>query len=303
MKYILMLCVALMAPFAQTAVAQQKTAVAHEVPVLTITSGGKEQGKIVLWLYPETVLHRENFLKLAKEGFYDGTTFHRVIPQFMVQGGDPNSKDDDPSNDGQGGPGYTIQAELQPKYAHVYGALAAARQGDQVNPQRRSSGSQFYIVQGRPTPASQLEQMESTVQQNIFGLWLQTTFLDKPENKWVRDFDWQGLYNTNPDSVLALQNKVVADAQAAYAAEGHTDFAYTPQMRKILEEKGGTPFLDGQYTVFGHVLEGMDVVEWITKQPTIEPDHPVTDIVVTAKVERMTEADLHKKYPDFFTKK
>ena len=103
-------------------------------------------GKIVVYLYDATPQHKANFLKLANDKFYDGTTFHRVIKNFVIQGGDPNSKDNDPANDGQGGPGYEIPAEFNPKLLHKYGALAAARQPDQVNPQKKSSGSQFYIV-------------------------------------------------------------------------------------------------------------------------------------------------------------
>jgi cyclophilin family peptidyl-prolyl cis-trans isomerase len=103
-------------------------------------------GKMVVYLYDATPKHKENFLKLADTKFYDSTTFHRVIKNFMIQGGDPNSKDTDPNNDGQGGPGYEIPAEFNPKIQHKYGALAAARQGDQVNPEKKSSGSQFYIV-------------------------------------------------------------------------------------------------------------------------------------------------------------
>jgi len=112
--------------------------------VVTIST---ELGNIVLVLYDETPKHKENFIKLAQSGFYNGTTFHRVIDGFMIQGGDPNSKDKDPNNDGQGGPGYTIPAEFNPKLKHVYGALAAARLGDQANPKKESSGSQFYIVE------------------------------------------------------------------------------------------------------------------------------------------------------------
>jgi peptidyl-prolyl cis-trans isomerase B (cyclophilin B) len=106
-------------------------------------------GAFVVRLSDETPVHRDNFKKLVAEGFYDGTTFHRVIRGFMIQGGDPNSRDDDPANDGQGGPGYTLPAEIVPGATHAVGALAAARKGDPVNPERRSSGSQFYIVTGR----------------------------------------------------------------------------------------------------------------------------------------------------------
>ncbi|HPD64890.1 MAG TPA: peptidylprolyl isomerase [Bacteroidia bacterium] len=103
-------------------------------------------GKILIWLYQETPQHKENFIKLAREGYFDSTTFHRVIKNFVIQGGDPNSKDNDPLNDGQGGPDYTIPAEIRPQLKHEYGAVGAAREGDNINPERRSSGSQFYIV-------------------------------------------------------------------------------------------------------------------------------------------------------------
>lgn len=105
-------------------------------------------GRMVVRLYDETPRHRDNFKALVDRNFYDGTTFHRIIPGFMIQGGDPNSKDNDLYNDGQGGPGYTLPAEILPQFYHKRGALATARTGDQINPQRASSGSQFYIVHG-----------------------------------------------------------------------------------------------------------------------------------------------------------
>lgn len=118
-------------------------------------------GDIVLKLYNETPAHRDNFLKLVREGFFDGTLFHRVINQFMIQGGDPASRDAAPGQMlGSGGPDYTISAEIIPGMLHKKGALAAARQGDQVNPERRSSGSQFYLVHGRVFTHEELDMME-----------------------------------------------------------------------------------------------------------------------------------------------
>lgn len=114
----------------------------------TLISLNTQFGEVILVLFPETPGHRRNFLKLSSEKFYDSTTFHRIIKNFMVQGGDPNSKDTNPGNDGQGGPGYTIPAEFNPMFTHNQGALAAARMGDMVNPKKESSGSQFYIVDG-----------------------------------------------------------------------------------------------------------------------------------------------------------
>ena len=123
---------------------QTAPALTGEDYLVTIST---ELGNIIVVLYDQTPKHKENFIKLAQEGFYNGTTFHRIIDGFMIQGGDPNSKDKDPNNDGQGGTGYTIPAEFDPKLTHVYGALAAARLGDQQNPKKESSGSQFYIVE------------------------------------------------------------------------------------------------------------------------------------------------------------
>ena len=118
-------------------------------------------GDIVVRLYNETPTHRDNFLKLAREGFYDSLLFHRVIPGFMIQGGDPNSRNARPGQMlGNGGPGYTLPAEIKPNLFHKRGALAAARMGDNVNPQRRSSGSQFYIVTGRRFTSEELDRIE-----------------------------------------------------------------------------------------------------------------------------------------------
>lgn len=134
--------------------------------VVTITT---DLGDITLLLHDETPKHKENFLKLAESGFYDGTTFHRIIDEFMIQGGDPNSKDSDPNNDGSGGPGYTVPAEFVPGLNHKYGAVAAARMGDMVNPQRESSGSQFYIVENKNgTPF--LDQQYTVLGQVVQGM-------------------------------------------------------------------------------------------------------------------------------------
>jgi len=124
-------------------------------------------GRMVVRLYDETPLHRDNFKRLVATGFYDSTTFHRVIDGFVIQGGDPNSKDADPANDGTGGPGYTLPAEIRPGLFHRRGALAAARQGDEVNPERRSSGSQFYLVVGRTFDAATLDEIEAYLREQI----------------------------------------------------------------------------------------------------------------------------------------
>lgn len=174
-----------------------------ELVILTTTFG-----EIVFLLSDQTPLHKANFIKLAKSGFYDGTSFHRIIKTFMIQGGDPNSKDTDPNNDGIGGPGYTIPAEIVPGLSHIQGAVAAARMGDQENPAKASSGSQFYIV----------------------------------------------------------------------------------------ENRDGTHFLDNNYTVFGQVIKGLDVVEKIAEQPKNMADRPDPTITMQIKIKKMKRKKIQKKY-------
>jgi len=183
-------------------------------------------GNIKLVLYNETPKHRDNFIKLVKEGFYDSTIFHRVISNFMIQGGDPESKKAKKGQMlGQGGPGYTVPAEFNKKFTHKKGALSAARMGDGVNPKKESSGSQFYIVQGKKTTKKELEQMSK-----------------------------------------------------------RTGATYTEEQIKEYETNGGTPFLDMNYTVFGEVVEGFDVIDKIAAVKKGRGDRPVEDIKITMKI-------------------
>lgn len=178
-------------------------------------------GEVVIELYDKTPLHRDNFVKLVKQGFYDGLLFHRVISAFMCQAGDPLSKDCDSTKRlGSGDLGYTIPSEIIPGYFHQKGALCAARVGDQVNPQRRSSSCQFYIVVGK--------------------VW-------------------------KMEELLAMRS-------AGFEFDDNQKIAYTTI--------GGTPHLDGQYTVFGMVVKGMEVVEEISNQPTRKGDRPIKDIKI-----------------------
>lgn len=234
-------------------------------------------GDIKVKLYDDTPLHRDNFLKLAKEGYYDGVLFHRVIKDFMVQTGDPNSKNATPDQHlGAGDPNYTIPAEIvYPKYYHKYGALAAARTGDQVNPERRSSGSQFYIVTGNKISPSQAERMklqaEYTAKQNYFNDLCRKNMAEIDSLRNARD----------EAGLKALQEKLVAETEANVKAP-----ELPAQMLKDYETIGGTPHLDGQYTVFGEVLSGMDTVEKIQNAETGAADRPVTDIrIISMKVE------------------
>ena len=230
-------------------------------------------GDIRIRLYGETPKHRDNFVKLVKKGVYDGVLFHRVINKFMIQTGDPDSKGAPAGKMlGSGGPGYDIEAEINyPKFFHKRGALAAARQGDEVNPERRSSGSQFYIVTGRVYNASQLTQMEKQLQmqqqQTIFnGLAMQ-----------YRDSIMNMRRNRDQAGLQALQDELVAKTEAE-AAKNPVKF--TQEQIQVYSTVGGTPHLDGTYTVFGEVVEGMDVVAKIEMTPTGAQDRPQEDIKI-----------------------
>ncbi len=238
-------------------------------------------GNIRVKLYDDTPAHRDNFIKLVNEGYYDGTLFHRVINEFMIQGGDGTSKNAPAGKMlGTGDPGYTIPAEfVYPKHFHKRGALAAARQGDQVNPEKASSGSQFYIVTGKvynPQQIGQLEhQMQMQQEQSVFQ---QLAAGHKSEIIAMRKArDMQGLQ--------ALQDTLIAQMQAQIKKEGKRTL--TQVQREAYTTIGGTPHLDGEYTVFGEVIEGMDVVDKIQRVETGAADRPVTDVkVIRMKVEK-----------------
>ena len=222
-------------------------------------------GDIVVRLYDETPIHRDNFVKLVKEGYYDGTLFHRVIKDFMIQGGDPDSKDA-PADKmlGVGGPDYTLEAEIKDNLFHKRGALAAARQGDQVNPERRSSGSQFYIVWGQVYSEGQLSQFSKQLKmqqiQQAFNMLAASH----------RDEIMQMRRERNQAGLQALQEKLVKEAESQVTGDGLTE-----EQKKIYSTIGGTPHLDGQYTVFGEVEEGLDIVEMIQNTATGRGDRPV----------------------------
>lgn len=236
------------------------------------------EGDIVVRLYDETPRHRDNFKKLVKEGFYDGTLFHRVIKSFMIQGGDPQSKNaPQGKNLGTGGPGYTIPAEiLYPQLFHKRGALSAARLGDEMNPERESSGSQFYIVWGKVYKPAELKQMEQQMemqqQQEIFNQ------LRKEHHQEIMDLR----RNRDQAGLQALQDKLIEETKAQSKAKGSPVF--TQEQMEAYTTLGGTPFLDNQYTVFGEVEEGLDVVEKIQNCETSRGDRPQADISMSLEV-------------------
>ena len=225
-------------------------------------------GDITVRLYDETPIHRDNFLKLAREGYYDGTLFHRVIKGFMIQGGDPDSKGAPAGKMlGVGGPDYTLQAEIKDNLFHKRGALAAARQGDEVNPERRSSGSQFYIVWGDIYNEGQLRQFSKQLRmQKVQDAFNALAAEHKAEIMQMRR-------DRNRAGLQALQDKLVAEAESKVGKEGLTE-----EQVQLYSTLGGTPHLDGQYTVFGEVEEGLEIVEMIQGTATGRADRPLDDI-------------------------
>lgn len=230
------------------------------------------RGNVVIKLFDETPLHRDNFIRQIEQGTYEGTLFHRVINNFMVQAGDPDSKDAKPGQMlGSGDLGYTIPAEINfPKYYHCRGALAAARQGDQVNPERASSACQFYIVTGTVYSKEMLTSMEEQRnEQQVRQLYnLQT-------RKYKDLFDKMRL-SDDYDGIADLEQKMMELAQAK--ADSMPDFKFSPEQIDDYTTIGGTPHLDGEYTVFGQVIEGMDIIDAIQNVPTDLNDRPKQDI-------------------------
>jgi len=240
------------------------------------------KGDITLMLYDDTPLHRDNFLKLAGEGYFDSTLFHRVINGFMIQGGDPDSRHAAPGLElGNGGPGYDIPAEISPEHFHRRGILAAAREDDKINPKRLSSGSQFYIVQGKIYTQAELDKLEkennSMTKQRIF-----VDIMKRPENKEIQSQFFSP--DAKKDSVhfrflLDTMNMMI-DKEYFLIPE----FKFTVEQRSAYATLGGAPHLDGKYTIFGEVLSGMEVVDAIALEKPDKNDRPLKDIPFTVKI-------------------
>lgn len=237
MKKIFLLSVILLLPFCIISAKSEKN---YVVNIMT------NKGEITLVLYNQTPIHSDNFVKLCKDGIYNNVLFHRVIKEFMIQAGDPESKMHEPGKlYGEGDLGYSIPAEIKPGIFHKRGVLAAAREGDDVNPERKSSACQFYIVVGKRFTDQELDNMEERVAR----------------------------------------------------ATGVADYKISPEKREIYRTLGGTPHLDMQYTVFGEVLKGMDIVEGISITETDQNDRPLKDIIIiSTKVSKHSQRWVKRHY-------
>lgn len=229
------------------------------------------KGNIVVELFGDTPRHQSNFIKLVNDGTYDGTLFHRVIDKFMIQAGDPQSRDTKPGQHlGAGDVGYTVEAEIvYPRHFHQRGALAAARQGDQVNPRRASSGCQFYIVTGDKVDDATLARMADAQLNNQKA----TEFyrLAEQHTDSISEMRRTG----NRQGLLDLQNKLIEQVEAKFKDAAPE---LPQELKDTYRQVGGAPHLDGQYTVFGRVTKGMDVVDQIEKVQTDANDRPTEDI-------------------------
>ena len=247
----------------------------NETKVLIKTS----VGDITIKLYNETPQHRDNFIKLVNEHFYDSILFHRVIKDFMVQAGDPESKNAEKGVQlGAGGPGYNIPAEfVYPKYFHKRGALSAARQADQVNPERKSSGSQFYIVTGKKYGKYDLQDMETQLRQKQ-GQGIFDRLVAQNRDS-IMNLQLAG----DNGGLLKLQEELNTKTNQLLNEQG--PFKFTQEQVNAYMSEGGTPFLDNDYTVFGEVIDGMKTVDKIESAGTDMSDRPRKDIrIITMEI-------------------
>lgn len=254
--------------------------------VVTIST---KYGDMVALLYDETPKHKANFLKLARESYYDSLLFHRVIEGFMIQGGDPNSRNATPGQPlGTGGPDYTIDAEFNEKFHHEKGALSAARLGDQQNPSKASSGSQFYIVHGRTFTEEELK-----FDQQKFNMAMQQ-FFQNPDNKPAYDTIINFYQTRNHEAYNAYLQVLKPRIERETGIK--TDKDVSQETIDLYTSKGGAPHLDGQYTVFGKVIKGLEVIDKIATQSVNESDRPNEDIRMTVRVEEMSRKKIEKEY-------
>jgi peptidylprolyl isomerase len=241
-------------------------------------------GKIRLKLFEETPAHKENFLRLAQEKVLDSLLFHRVIAGFMIQGGDPNSKHAQPQDSlGDGDLPYTIKPEFHPALIHTKGRLCAARESDDINPEKNSSASQFYIVVGTKKSAEDMKKYEDRINRTYFVSCMRE-FLKSEQGSYLKvqynQLKQQGL----ADSAAMVEKRIEQMARQIY--ERKPEFRFSASTAAAYQKLGGTPHLDGSYTVFGEVISGLEVVDKIALTPTGKKDRPLADVRMRVYIEK-----------------
>ncbi|MES2140446.1 MAG: peptidylprolyl isomerase [Bacteroidota bacterium] len=255
--------------FVSTSFKLANLANSEEIKVIIVT----DYGTIKLKLYNETPIHRDNFVKLIKAHYFDSLMFHRVIQNFMIQGGDPDSKNAPASIElGNGGPGYNLPAEFNSRLFHKKGVLAAARDSDLENPSQASSASQFYIVQGKVYNDSLL----NIQAKRITKLKLFNTVVNRDENKGLLK-RYQAFVKTDQEDSMKVLNDIITK-QVEAELPATKLYTFTDEQIKTYTTIGGTPHLDQSYTIFGEVYEGIEVIDLIAKQKVDKNARPFTDI-------------------------
>jgi len=251
-------------------------------PKDTLVSISTPYGEIIVKLYDSTVKHRENFIKLADAGYFNGTLFHRVIQKFMIQGGDPTSRNAAAGVLlGDGDTNYTIPFEYVPSYLHKRGAFAAARESDDENPLKASSASQFYIVQGKVFTNDELDAVELKVERRT-KQYIMIDFLKKEGKEEELKAFRQMADNRDTANMRLVIEKYRNAVEAQYLRT--KPWKITDEQRRLYTTVGGTPHLDGAYTVFGEVVSGMEIVDQVAAAQTDTNDRPLKDLPMTIKV-------------------
>lgn len=260
--------------------------------VLSFTACGKDKdyvvtmatrhGEIKVILFDDTPVHKENFLDLAESGRFDSTQFHRVIQGFMIQGGDVYGKEGLPAQEWP-----TLPAEIQRSHVHIKGMLAAARQGDNINPQKRSNGSQFYIVQGRTYEELELTTDFPALQKAVFQ-YMQLESQKQMKEEYSRLFA-EGKMDSLTQLLLSKRDEIAKTLSLKLTKD------YSPEQIKAYAELGGTPHLDFEYTVFGQVIQGLEVVDKIAAEKTAR-EVPIDPVILKMTVEKMSRKKIEKDF-------
>ncbi|HSH52299.1 MAG TPA: peptidylprolyl isomerase, partial [Bacteroidales bacterium] len=232
-----------------------------------------EYGDMIFKLYNQTPLHKKNFKKLIDQDYFNGLLFHRVINGFMIQGGDPDSRNSESGRLlGSGGPGYTIPAEFVDTIFHKKGVIAAAREGDDVNPEMRSAGSQFYIIQGKIFSDEDIKKVENRIN---------ASRLNKMVTQYIKEAEEKAYKTGGTIDYQVIVRQAREKAKKKFKKEGM--YRIPDYKRKVYQTIGGTPHLDGAYTIFGEVVEGIDVIDKIAAVETDDNDRPIKNIRMTIK--------------------